>query len=266
MIFHRACARGKHLKCVCGAQLFPLGDTPTRNAPDLRENMQFVLLTVFACYVLIYLMAAHSLARQPMRFADVYNITVAKIYRFSVHDQSVVSRSGRLPGYNHRQCHCQILHGARRVVDPSEKKLSYSATGFEHLHIQDIIAQQQHTARNCVQDLFAKTTKQCPEPEGTGITFEQGVVYETLVCGIVNYTFDAAKVAEYCLQLKTDRIGVVVDLCRSVGGFKKDFGANREPLVGDAGAVVSVGIVFLQARNGVVCIADPPITRACCIL
>lgn len=158
-----------------------------------------------------------------------------------------------------------------QLVVPSDdvvlaKKLSYSATGFEHLHIQDIIAQQQPTARNCVQDLFAKTTKQCPEPEGTGITFEQGVVYETLVCGIVNYTFDAAKVAEYCLQLKTDRIGVVVDLCRSVGGFKKDFGANREPLVGDSGAVVSVGIVFLQARNGVVHIADPPITCACCML
>ena len=145
------------------------------------------------------------------------------------------------------------------------KKPARSATGFDHLTIHDIIACHDGP-RNSVQDFCVKTSKQCPAPADTGILFRDGVVHETLVCGIADYVLDAEKLAAHCSHDGVDRIGVVVDICRSVGGFKKDFGANRVPLEGRAGAVVSVDIVYLQAKNGNVRIVGLPTTCVCCTL
>lgn len=140
--------------------------------------------------------------------------------------------------------------------------IRHNLAGERHLEfatIGDILAHN-GTTSNGAQP-YSVQTLHAPAEEMPGYRFKDGVTIEEMTC-IGDCAFSAASVKVHCKSLQVDCIGVVVGLVRSVGEVEKQYTPGVYTVIGVAGNVVSVDVVFLGIRNGAVEIVEP--RRACC--
>jgi hypothetical protein len=136
--------------------------------------------------------------------------------------------------------------------------ITHRLSGDRHLEfasIDDIVTPTSATTRG-----YRVNTVLARAEDVEGYKFNGGTAIETLTC-TDDASFSAASVSAHCKILKTDSIGVVASLVRSLGGFDRRYKNGCHP-IGGAGDVVSVDVVFLRARNGAVEIVGPQ--NACC--